>query len=273
MPPRRKNITLKEARRLASDVQRESAFIPLEPILFVPDTHIPYQHQPSWELMLQVAHDLGPKHIVVIGDLADFFTVSDHLKDPRRALRLEYEMEQVNEKLDELDALGAEYKLFIAGNHEDRLRRFLEEKAPEIFGFVDVPRLLKLEERGWQYTPYKQYAKLGKLYLTHDVGTSGRLAVFKASETFEHSVVTGHTHRLAYIVNGNATGEYKVSAQFGWLGDVEQVDYMHLASAKKDWALGFGIGYLDPATGYVYLAPVPIVRGTCVVNGVKYEAA
>jgi hypothetical protein len=42
---------------------------------------------------------------------------------------------------------------------------------------------------------------------------------------------------------------------------------MHRASAKKNWALGFGVGYLDPSTGYTYLTPVPIVRGTCMVNG------
>jgi hypothetical protein len=85
-------------------------------------------------------------------------------------------------------------------------------------------------------------------------------------------VVSGHTHRLAYIVEGTATGECKLSATFGWGGDVEQIDYMCLAKARKDWALGLGIGYLEPSSGFVYLSPVPIVHGTCVVNGQLFRA-
>ena len=115
-----------------------------------------------------------------------------------------------------------------------------------------------------------EYTRIGKLFVTHDVGAAGKYAVYQTLATYEHSIVTGHTHRLAYIVEGNAIGEYKVATQFGWLGDVDQVDYLHRAKAKKDWALGFGVGRLDPATGYVYLSPVPIVNGTCVVEGRLY---
>ena len=80
---------------------------------------------------------------------------------------------------------------------------------------------------------------------------------------------------MAYIVEGNSVGENKVSAQFGWLGDVREADYMHRVKALKNWSLGFGIGYLDPQTGVVYLAPAPIIsiKGvyTCVVNGKQYR--
>ncbi len=242
----------------------------LLPILFVPDAHIPYHHAAAWALMLKAAADLKPQIICVIGDLADFFGVSDHLKDPRRARQLEGEVAQANDALDQLDALGATRKIFIEGNHEDRLKRYLEAKAPELFGFVDVPGLFRLGKRGWEHVGYHDYTKIGKLFVTHDVGAAGKYAIYQTLATYEHSIVTGHTHRLAYIVEGNAVGEYKVAAQFGWLGDVDQVDYLHRAKAKKDWALGFGVGYLDPRTGYVYLTPVPIVNGTCVVNGKLY---
>ena len=242
----------------------------LLPVLFVPDAHIPYHHTAGWTLMLMAAADLKPHTICVIGDLADFFGVSDHLKDPRRARQLEQEVAEVNSALDQLDSLGAQRKIFVEGNHEDRLRRYLEAKAPELFGFVDVPSLFSLDRRGWEYVPYHEYTRIGKLFVTHDVGAAGKYAVYQCLATYEHSIVTGHTHRLAYIVEGNAVGEYKVSAQFGWLGDVDQVDYMHRAKAKKDWALGFGVGSLDPSTGYVYLTPVPIVNGSCVVNSKLY---
>lgn len=243
----------------------------LEPLLIVSDAHRPYHDERAWQLMLKVGRALKPSYIITIGDLGDFYSVSSHSKDPTRALQLPSEVANVNKGLDELDALGAKTKLFVEGNHSDRLRRYLQDKAPELFGVVDIPQLYGLARRGWSYIPYKDDIRVGKLYFTHDVGTAGRYAVYKALDTYHHSIVTGHSHRFSYIVEGNAVGEYKVSAQFGWLGDVTQIDYMHKASAKKNWALGFGVGYLNPRTGIVYLIPVPIVKYSCVVNGKFYE--
>ena len=80
---------------------------------------------------------------------------------------------------------------------------------------------------------------------------------------------------MQYIVEGNAVGEYKLAAQFGWLGDKSKIDYMHRAKVNKDWALGFGVGYINSETGIAYLTPVPIIqvksKYTCVVNGSYFE--
>lgn len=247
----------------------------LQPVLIVSDTHRPYHDERAWQLMLRVGKKLKPYHIVSIGDLADFYSVSSHSKNPDRALKLDAELADVNKGLDELDALGAKSKKFIAGNHCDRLTRYLQDKAPELFNVVGIPELFKLEERGWQYTPYKDDTKVGRVNFTHDVAAAGRNAVFKALDTYQHSVVTGHTHRMQYVVEGNATGEYKLSAMFGWLGDRTKIDYMHRALVYKNWALGFGVGYVHADTGIAYLTPVPIIEVagtyTCVVNGTLYE--
>lgn len=243
----------------------------LEPLLLVPDTHRPYHDKTAWALMLKAARQLRPKHIVTIGDFVDFYSVSSHSKDPRRVNQLDVEIADVRIGLDELDALGARHKHYVGGNHGFRLERYLQDKAPELFSTINVPALLGLKERGWTYTPYKDSMRIGKVFFTHDVGAAGRTSTFKAMDTFQHSVVTGHAHRMQYIVEGNAIAECKVSAQFGWLGDASKVDYMHRVNVNKNWALGFGVGYLDPASGIVYLVPVPIVpvKGyyTCVVNG------
>lgn len=242
----------------------------LEPILIVSDAHIPYHDKKAFALMLGVAKDLKPKHIYIIGDFVDFYAVSSHSKSPKRSLQLAEELKAGEAALDQLDKLGAENKVYIGGNHEDRMQRYLQDKAPELFDVVSVPDLLHLKQHGWEYVPYKKHTKLGKMHFTHDVGSAGRNAIFKCLDTYQHSVVTGHTHRLAYIVEGNAVGESKVSAQFGWLGDSRSVDYMQHAKVLKDWALGFGVGYYDPTSKLVYLTPVPIVNYTAVVNGKLY---
>ena len=239
----------------------------LKTYLIIPDTHIPYHDEQAWKLMMKVAKTLRLYGIVILGDFCDFYSVSSHSKDPNRALKFDYELAEVDKKLLELNSLKVEHKVFIEGNHEDRLLRYLRDRAPELHNVINIPEILKLKERGWEHVPYKSDYEIGKLSITHDVGSAGRYSAHRCLDTYQHSIVTGHTHRMAYIVEGNARGEHKVSAQFGWLGDVNEIDYMHKATAKKNWVPGFGIGYLDAKTGYVYLVPVPIVNYTVCFNG------
>lgn len=239
----------------------------LSPVLIIPDVHVPYHDTKAWKLMLKVGAFFKPKYVIVLGDFGDFYAVSDFQKDPSRASQLDVEVEACNEALDQLDALGASNKYFIAGNHCARLERYLKTRAPELFSMIKVEQLFKLRQRNWKYTPYRDDVRIGKVYFTHDIGVAGRTTVFKTLDTYQHSIITGHTHRLAYVVEGNATGESILSAQFGWLGDVSKVDYMHRIKAEKDWALGFGVGYFREDNGFMYLQPVPIVEYSCVVEG------
>lgn len=246
----------------------------LKKLAFFGDSHRPYHHRKAWSLFLEVMATFKPDVLVCMGDLADFYKVSSFGKNPSREYSFKDEVEDCNVALDELDAIGASRKIFIAGNHEDRLTRYLQSEAPELFGLVDIPTLFKLELREWEYVPYKNHIKIGKLYCTHDVGVAGRYSLFKAADTFQHPVVVAHTHRFGMIVEGDATGKHFPAAQFGWLGDVEKVDYMHKVNAKRNWALGFGIGYQNVETGITHLQAVPIVNSkgySCLVEGKEYR--
>lgn len=243
----------------------------LEKILFIPDVHVPYHDKKAFELVLKVAHAFKPKWTIVLGDFADFYAVSSHSKDPRRALKLKEEVVETQIALAKLRAIGAAKNVFVAGNHEDRLERYLCNSAPELYEFLDIPSVLRLREMGFSYVPYKQAFQLGKLKITHDTGNAGRYAHYKSLDTFQHNVIIGHTHRLGYAVEGNATGERHVTAMFGWLGDVKMIDYMHQVKAAKEWTLGFGIGYYCVQTGAVYVVPIPIVKYTCVVEGRLFQ--
>lgn len=242
----------------------------LEKILIIPDTHVPYQDKKAFELMLKVGKDFKPDHVVILGDFVDFYSVSNYSKDPNRVSLLEEEVEATKEALGRVKALKAKNNVFIAGNHEDRLERYLKDKAPELFNYVTIPKVLELKENGFKYVPYKHSYKLGKLYFTHDVGNAGRFAHYKALDTFQHNIITGHTHRLGYAIEGNAEGERHVTAMLGWLGDVSAIDYMHIVKAKKDWSLGFGVAYMEP-NGNAHVVPVPIVDNKCVVEGKLYS--
>lgn len=221
--------------------------------------------------MLKAAKEWEPDGIVIIGDFMDCYSISSHSKDPSRLANFQSEIDDARSGLDDLDCLGARHRVYVAGNHEDRFRRYIADNAPALDGWASIPTALGLSERGWEYVPYKSYTTLGKIYLTHDVGTAGRFAAYRALDDFEHSIVTGHAHRMSYVVEGNATGERKVSAMFGWLGDVDKADYMH-RHKMHDWALGFGVGYHETKTGIVHLCPIPIVDYSCVLEGRLYRS-
>lgn len=243
----------------------------LEKILFIPDCHIPYQDKRAFQIMMKVAKVFKPNHVIIMGDFIDMYSVSSHDKNPRRANRLELEVADTIESLKEVKKLGAKNNVFIAGNHEDRLTRYLMQKAPELFDTVNIQKILELDKLGFSYIPYRSHYKIGKLFVTHDTGKAGVNAHKQALDAYHRSVVIGHTHRFGMIIQGDADGDRHVGAMFGWLGDIKKVDYMHNINAIKDWSLGFGVGYLDRTTGFVYLVPVPIVKYTCVVEGKFYS--
>jgi predicted phosphodiesterase len=242
----------------------------MKKIAFLPDAHRPYHDKQAWGLFMKSMQEWKPDILVCLGDLADCYKVSSFSKDPTREFSFKEEIDDVLVGLDDLDSLGATRKIFIGGNHEDRLVRYLQLRAPELFEFIDIPKLFELNRRGWEYVPYKSAIQVGKLWITHDVGVAGRYSVFRAADTFQHPVVMAHTHRLVYIVEGNATGETFPAVQFGWMGDVEKIDYQHKVAAKRSHCLAFGTGLLDEDTGWIYLQPHPIVNGTVVVDGKRF---
>lgn len=234
-------------------------------MLFVPDAHVPYHSKAAWNLMLRAAKHIKPDVLVVLGDLADFYAVSFHSKHPSRKSRLKWELDELAEALDQLDAIGASEKHYVAGNHEHRLERFIHEKAPELDGLLEFRELIRVDERGWKYTPYKHALKIGHLHVTHDEGNAGAYAHYRARATFETNVVIGHTHRMALHYQGNAQGVSHVGAMFGWLGDFEAIDYVHSAKARQ-WQHGFGVGLME-SNGNVHLQACPIVDGRVSVFG------
>lgn len=237
----------------------------LKRVLFVPDTHRPYHDKRAWALMLKAARLYRPDIIAPLGDFVDCASVSSHSKDLSRIKRFKAEIADAREGLDELEALGAKEYIYIEGNHEDRLPRYLQDRAPELTDVLDIRSLLGLGKK-WKYVRYKDHTKVGLLHITHDTGKAGGTAHVQALNDFQDNVVIGHTHRMGVTYSGNAKGKPHVGAMFGWLGDVKQVDYMHRVKANRDWMLGFGIGYLEPS-GVIHLQAVPIIDYRCVIEG------
>jgi len=246
----------------------------LELALIIPDTHRPYHHAKAYALMLKVAKDLKPDHIYVLGDYADFYAVSSHMKDPRLPTMLLKEVESVNEGLDELDAeFPKAKKVFIEGNHEFRLERYLFDKAPALFGITSVKHLLEFDKRSnWRFVPYNSNQLVqvagSKLYARHEpLGNSAKLTAAKAL----CSLVYGHIHRIESSFIVGIDGSQHIAFSVGWLGDKRKDEVFGYTKGHQQWQLGFGLVYVDTKTRNFYPVPVHIIesRGklSCVVQG------
>lgn len=206
-----------------------------------------------------------PDLVVFIGDFGDNYSVSAHSKDPSRKDLLVEEVEAVNRELDKVNCDA----VFIEGNHEDRLRRYLWDHAPKLLGATSVEKLYKIRERGWRHVAYRDFFKLNNVTYTHDLGRSGVYAARQSLMDLGGNLVFGHTHRGGVAFQGEVKGSAHFSLNVGWLGDVAKVDYMHKARALRDWQLGFGtVIHEGPKAAFGQFHP--IVKGMCRVDGRTY---
>lgn len=247
--------------------------------LVIPDCHIPYHDRHAYELMLWVAKQSKVNRIVILGDYADFYAVSSHERGANAERHLKREVMAVNGELDRLDELFPKVeKIFIQGNHEWRLERYLDARAPELFGLVDTPSLLKLEKRGWEYHPYTpdQLARIGqsKLYARHTPLGGGVMPCHQTVLKAGCSVIYGHVHTAQSSQVVMANGDTHIAMSVGWLGDKKQ-DAFNYVAGHHQWSLGFGLVTMDDKDGFFWADTIRIFRTgntyRCVANGAIFE--
>ena len=210
-----------------------------------------------------------PDLVVFIGDFGDMWSVSDHSKDPARKLLLADEVAAVNNQLDKVQEIVDGNAVFIEGNHEDRLRRFLWDKAPKLLGTTDISQLYQIRSRGWKHAAYRDFHRILNVTYTHDLGRSGVNSARQSLLDLGGNLVFGHTHRGAVVYQGEVKGSAHFALNVGWLGDVNEIDYMHRARALRDWQHGFGTVIHDgPKRAFARFHP--IVGGKVEVDGIVY---
>lgn len=254
-------------------VSKKTASSELETWLIWSDVHCPFENTEAFDLVLKVGQSIKPYGTAVIGDFLDGLSVSSHPKAPEQIrVQLKDEVEAGNKRLDQIDALGCTEKRFYAGNHDIRGQRAAMRQMIGLYDSLSPDHLLRLKDRGWDFFKYQQHAPIGKINLIHDVGYSGKYAAYANGAAFEASVMCGHSHRASLTYFGNVKGERHVSATIGWLGSQEAADYLAPIKSTRDWQTSFALIWNDRERDLSHIQIIPIIEGTCVVNGVLYEA-
>lgn len=198
-------------------------------ILTVGDCHVTNDQDLSrFDILSQFIMDKRPDHIILMGDFLTLQCLSAWDRNKRRAMegqRYLLEVEAGNEALDRMLKDMNEWNdkrkrskkgqyhpnlVYINGNHEDRLDRYIEQE-PTFEGVVEVQKDLRLADRGFKFIPYRSYHWINDIGFTHVPFNkvreiSGVDITRKASLVTVKSCVFGHTHEL-HISNSHRMGQ------------------------------------------------------------------
>jgi hypothetical protein len=207
-----------------------------EPTRFVlcGDQQAPYYNKALHDVFCQFLYDYAPHRGVLIGDTIDFPDISRHPDNPEKDCTVQDCLDSgyvVLRNYREAHELCKWQKL--AGNHDERLRRYQIDKFNKAYGVrralvpgeepespvLDIGHLMRLDELDIDYVkPDGDYEHTQINLSTHLAARHGWIARkgsgASALATLEHlgfSVVVGHTHRQSLVhktrhdINGNLT--------------------------------------------------------------------
>ena len=242
------------------------------------DIHFPYHDSKVLHGVMDFIESLKVDRIVINGDMLDCANISSFVKDPMSPSSLTKELRHGRKFLEYCKGLAKEV-VYIGGNHEDRIRRFIWKQADTFAPFgrtacgtaidaLSVPNLLGLEELGVPYVPFGEGVNLGHLLVTHGSiirkhsGYTAR-AAFESTGT---SVLIGHTHRLGTHYITNRAGEH-AAYENGCLCSLKP-GYM---PGVPNWQQGFAIVHTGTSGWFCVEQPVILKRKWIIYGGKRVQ--
>lgn len=189
-------------------------------ILAISDIHVPYHDKRALAEAMKIGRESGCNTLIILGDLCDFHKVSKYRHDAGAA-EIEQELEVAKQVLTEITT-GFPQKLFIPGNHEDRLRNYILDNAPSLKGLwqLELDRILELRELNIQYVP-GGFIHCGDMTFLHghEVRISGMDPARKLFTKMKKSAICGHLHRPDSYYTRDGAGNLLQCHVLGHLGE------------------------------------------------------
>lgn len=241
-----------------------------ELIVAAGDFQFPFEDGDVFASFLTFLASERPDQIVLTGDILDLTAASAFDRDPRLGMSIQDELQHCHNRLSEIrSAAGKAAKIiFIYGNHEARMSKWLARKAPELVGITDangtemlsLSSLLRLDRLGIEPAVYEGTAFAGPenlrsyyqiapdLIATHGTysrSTGGGASIMPIVDAAGVSVVGGHDHSqgLAFKTVGGFAGvdERRLAAiSTGMMCRRTELGYLAQHQVSR-WAAGFAV--------------------------------
>lgn len=251
-------------------------------------------------IALDIVRDAQPTLVVMVGDNADFAELGKYVTTPA------YQM-TTQATIDRLTILGFQVReaapnariVWLAGNHEERLPKFLLQNASAAFGLrkgnvpdswpvMSIPYLCRLDESDVEYVPGYPASHIWvtpKLKIIHgDKVASGGSTAHKYLATEKVSVIYGHIHRREWAERTRDDHDGPSTIMAGSPGCLARIDGA-VPSTKggvdldgrpiqrhEDWQQGLAVIPYNEQTGRFVYEQIAIHHGWAMWRGKEYSA-
>ena len=230
------------------------------------DLHIPFHDKRAVNLVLKFIEWMKPSKIFLAGDILDHYEVSRFSKDPKRGANLQDEMTKGRAFLLTLKAASPKSKIiYIAGNHEHRLHKYIIANAPALTWIdgLQVPALLGLDKMGIEWVGCSAdrfidtYTQWGQLLIGHfntcrsQSGATARSLL----EQFGISSIQGHCHSAGSANKTLHPNKQIASYENGCLCDL----HPHYTN-PKNWQHSICVIHKEVRGSYFQVQQIPIIN-------------
>ena len=247
------------------------------------DVHLPWCDLRNLTLALEVMQDQGVQTLILNGDIGDFYAVNAHgPKHPDIKTTLDDEIYSIHQFLDRVQKMFPEI-IFVAGNHEYRLDRFVMANCPVFWNHLTIEKMLDLEKRNMVYIPYNERYQIGnaQVFAQHSPPSySQNAATTSIMKKMDQDHIWGCTHRPDISFRKGSSGKIYTSVMNGWFGSTGVFNQMkrdmpenkRVFSFMKNhdqWGCSFSIvGVKDELH---WIDHIVIKDYSCIIGGNLYE--
>lgn len=218
-------------------------------ILWASDIHIPIHNEAACRLMVECAERNGVTRVVAGGDILDMNCLSKHAPESRRSVEHATILEEVEPGRWLLNWFATKQTDLILGNHEDRLKRFVDDN-PVFHGSVasNFAKVVELPD-GINVIPQGGEVRLGNLSMCHldallKNGTGGKYPAQRVLDLQpDHSTIGGHVHRITQARRTSLDEDGIKRTRCAWTMGHMSHEHMHhnYVSVSPNWQTGFGL--------------------------------
>lgn len=210
--------------------------------LFIPDTHFPFEHQPTIQKAIAYAKANRPELIVQLGDLYDFFSAS---KFPKSA-NVFKPKDEVSEARKRAEAMWAELKaasplarcIQLIGNHDVRPLKRTLESVPFLEDWIQDAMTKVMSFDGVEtLSDHRDFFEIDE----NTIAIHGFLSRHGAHRDFAlKNVVLGHLH-VGSVTFRQVHEETLFELNCGYAADPHAPGLSYTPSKIINWTHGFGV--------------------------------
>jgi predicted phosphodiesterase len=220
--------------------------------------------------MLRYIEDTRPhSEVVLLGDFLSLDCISRHNEKNLRAIAEKTIQKDYAVAEQELRALkqaaGTERLIWIEGNHENRVERYIDAN-PQLEGSIEIPKAF--QDVKWipfwsKGTTYKH----GKAMFIHGRYTNDHHAK-RHVQSYAHNVFYGHTHDVQSYAQQRLGDDDTIVGHS--LGCLCKYDQPYMQGTPSKWQQAFGHFYFQP-NGFFNYFVVQVFKNRFIgPNGKEY---